>query len=820
MTQTILWLLVGAHLFGGALMRAGAADRVLLSGGRCDYEVVCAAGANAATALAARELRTWFEAATGVKIPQVTEPTAGRKHVFVGPNPWSAKAGVTTEGLKPEGYRLKTAGDDVHVVGMDVQRGSLEPKRVSSTQTGSLSGVFDLLERCLGIQFLWHDRLGTIIPKCERVTVPDLDIETSPAWTYRFLAYSPEGMCGQEMFARRLRLGHSHTVTHSHAWHQILPVEKYGQEHPEWFAEIEGKRRTSYYLERHGGQVCTTNPEVVAVFAQAANDYFHAHPERDMFSVSPNDGSGFCTCTKCRQLDNGTRADGRPILTDRLISFYNAIAEQVVKVHPSKLLGAYAYSYYREPPEKVKPHPNLYLVHATNTAYHQGVGWREEHEMEKQWRASAKHLAKYDIYYSPDSSLNLIAPVTGHIVEKIRAESEIGIEGGYLYIGQSYEQLGAGHVLLARLMWDPHTDAEALVDSYYKSLYGPAATHVQAYYDLLERQLIKAKREQLDTKKEAIRLALRKRPGLGSPAYILAAYEPVLDEAARHMKQAQECDLRPDERARLQRLSDQHELLMLTIRGMYVAARLEGDASAGSADAKELLNLIEQRQAVRERLKVYAPSLCANLDLGDRAETDALAPDGAMAHFARSLVGPRHETAVRLLPRGDFEEGTTDTLAKDYNRSGTGGATAQFETASPRAGSRSLRVLVPEGGMGSVRFNAGVKPGSSYRIMLDHWNDPAPVPPAGTDEADAVTRGEVPMAPRVRIMIRDRNGETVARNLWSGLGAHEHIKQWHRFPLLFQTPADAKTISFTVFLQHPGTYLLDEIRIEELGEVK
>ena len=82
----------------------------------------------------------------------------------------------------------------------------------------------------------------------------------------------------------------------------------------------------------------------------------------------------------------------------------------MAQVHPTKLLGAYAYSYYREPPAKVKPHPNLYLVHATNTAFHQGVGWIDEHAMEQQWRAGAKHLAKYDIYYSPDSSLNLIAP--------------------------------------------------------------------------------------------------------------------------------------------------------------------------------------------------------------------------------------------------------------------------------------------------------------------------------------------------------------------------------------------------------------------------
>jgi len=796
------------------------AERVFMDHGASDYEIVCAAEANPATMLAARELRTWVKKSTGVELPLVTMPSQERRHVFAGPNEWSQRAGVTTEGLKPEGYRLQTIGDDVHIIGVDVHRGSLEPKRTSGTQTGTLSGVCDFLERCLGVRFLWHDVLGTIVPKHERVSVPDLAIATSPAWNYRWLAYSPEGKCGEDLFARRLRLGHSHTVTHSHAWFQIAPIEKFGAEHPEWFAEIDGQRKPAYYMEHHGGQVCTTNAEVIELFAQAAIDYFHTHPERDMFSVSPNDGSGFCTCAKCRALDNGTRPDGRPIITDRLITFYNAIAERVVKVHPTKLLGAYAYSFYREPPEKVRPHPNLYLVHATNSAFHQGFGWPEEHAMEQQWRSGAKHLAKYDIYYSPDSSLNLIAPVTRHLVEKLRAESQIGIEGGYLYMGQSYEQLGAGHLLMARLMWSPEADVKALAAGYYRTLYGAAGAPVQNYYDLLESRLAAARDQPLDTRIAAIRVALRKHPGIGSPAYILSAYEPVLDQATQFLAAAQACELTQDESARLQRLLDQHELLTTTVRGMFAAARLETDAHSSGDDAKTLLAFIQQRQAVREQLKAYAPSLCANLDAGDRDETEALAPKGPLAQFAQVLLAPRDAFAsVRTFPRGDFEKITPEKVAEACRWSATGEAEISLETTAPHAGRQSLRVQIPTDGTGAVTFAIEVKPLTSYRITLDHWNDPAPLPVAVTDEADAVTRGEPPIAPRTRVIFRDGKGKGVTRNHWSGLAADEFVKQWHTFPHLIQTPTDTKTISFTVFLHHPGTYLLDDVKIEELGSV-
>ena len=782
---------------------AGAQERLLIEGGRSDYEIVCALEANAATSLAARELQTWIRQSTGLELPQVSRPTQGRNHFFIGENEWSAIAGVTAEGLNPEGYRLKTVGADIHLVGRDLLRGSLSPKRTSATQTGSLSGVCDFLERCLGIRFLWHDKLGTLVPKRDRIIVPDLDIETAPAWSYRRLAYSPEEKCGDDLFGRRLRLGHSHTVAHSHAWFQIMPVETYGKEHPEWFAEIDGERRTAYYMEHHGGQVCTSNPEVVEVFAKAAIAFFDEQPGRDMFSLSPNDGSGFCTCEKCRALDHGGTS-----LTDRLITFYNAIAERVDVKYPDKLLGAYAYSYYRDPPVTVKVHPNLYVVHATNTAFHQGLGWPEEHAAEEQWRASAPHLAKYDIYYSPDSSLNLIAPVTKHLVEKIRAESATGIEGGYLYIGQSYEQLGAGHFLMARLMWDPAVDTATLAAGYYRSLYGDAAVPVQSYYDLLESRLIQAKFSPLDMSLPAVRVALRKHPGPGSTAYILSAYEPILDEASALMETAKAGDLNADERDRLQRLLDQHELLLTTVRGMFVAARLESDARSNADDAKTLLALIGQRQAVRERLKAYAPSLCANLDLGDLAETQAIAPGGPLAQFSRSLLTGR--STVRFFPGGDFEQVKPDQLAAKYRWAATGAATIALEDGH-------LRIEVPEGGTGAISFSIDVKPGTSYRLTHAHWNDPAPATVSNTDEADAITRGEPPIAPRTRVIFRDAKGDAVTRNHWSGIGAHEITRQWDTFPHFILTPPETTGIGFTLFLQYPGTYLLDDVKIEELG---
>ena len=112
-----------------------ADDRVIIDHGRSDYEIVQAAEANPATTFAARELNTWIKQSTGIELPVVTTPSPERKHVFVGPGASS----IGADGLKPEGYRLKTVGADIHIVGVDVQRGSLQPKRAACMKSGKVT---------------------------------------------------------------------------------------------------------------------------------------------------------------------------------------------------------------------------------------------------------------------------------------------------------------------------------------------------------------------------------------------------------------------------------------------------------------------------------------------------------------------------------------------------------------------------------------------------------------------------------------------------------------------------------------------------------
>lgn len=603
---------------------------MLVENGKPVHNMVCLANdkADPAAVMALKEYRDLVKKATGTEPIRVEKPQPGTPTIFFGRNPWSEKAGVKTEGLRPEGFRICAIGQDIHIVGRDTPGVGANRVRGSvGMEPGTLFGTYVFLERSYGMLFAWHDQLGTIVPPKQNLSVASFDIVDAPDNSYRQFTKSPGGMAN-EIFGRRLRLGHPIDVRHQHNWHRIMSPEVYGKQHPEWFAEINGKRFPKHYSEKRGGQVCTSNPQVVEHFAQAAIEHFNETPNSQMFSIAANDGRKFCTCDKCMALDSGrTRPDGRRILTDRIITFSNQVAQRVAKVHPDKRLGVIVYLDYKYPPKNVKPHPMLFLVHPMNSGFSQGVAYQgdawSEAAMERGWQDAAGTFYKYDIWHYDQTPLYMIAPVTDHLIEKCRTQQRHGIDGGYHYVAWSYELLGAGHYLLARLLWDDDFDAEAAEKQYYSALYGAAGEDVKAYYDLLEESLVRAFHEGPGVAKREPMIAsmFHRYPGLNNPGYYLAAYWPLLGRMHKAMERIYSTHykkLSPEEGERLLRLIDHHNYTVHTVNAMVMMGRgLIGRAT--KHDRKSFDTSKSKRDAALARIKRYRPhyvKLIAEMDAG------------------------------------------------------------------------------------------------------------------------------------------------------------------------------------------------------------
>ena len=95
-----------------------------------------------------------------------------------------------------------------------------------------------------------------------------------------------------------------------HNFSYLIPTEKYAHEHPEFFAEINGKRikptagKDDLLLSE---QLCTTNPALREELVKNLIEYGKKHPEVTNVSLSPNDGFGWCECSECSKFYDKNR---------------------------------------------------------------------------------------------------------------------------------------------------------------------------------------------------------------------------------------------------------------------------------------------------------------------------------------------------------------------------------------------------------------------------------------------------------------------------------------------------------------------------------
>jgi hypothetical protein len=159
---------VAAVVFSVALMQGTilrAAPRILpaeqeqiilVRDGKPVHNMICLPNdeADPAAVLALKEYRLLVKKATSVEPVRVEKPVAGTPTIFFGRNPWSTKAGVTTEGLPSEGFRIRSVGQDIHIVGRDTPKvGAHQVAARTGMEPGTLYGTYEFLERYYGMLF-------------------------------------------------------------------------------------------------------------------------------------------------------------------------------------------------------------------------------------------------------------------------------------------------------------------------------------------------------------------------------------------------------------------------------------------------------------------------------------------------------------------------------------------------------------------------------------------------------------------------------------------------------------------------------------------
>jgi hypothetical protein len=479
---------------------------------------------------AARVLRDHIKQMSGAELPIRTEdritglPTQEQVWILVGEGKLTEKLGLTSKGLKPGGIVQSAKGNVLALFGTDA--------RTPSDPNGTRYAVTTFLEDKLGVRYLWPGELGKVVPRRETITVADFQHRFTPKLAQRHIrsmgyhnrlqegldrlgfakgdferlrdeaqrtrAESPDWF-GWHRLGGTLNLKSGHAFTHLWA--------KYGKEHPDWFAlQPDGSRDQSQNPDR--ARLCVSNPDLIAAIAKEKIEEFNNHPNLLGASIAPNDGGrlAFCTCPKCEALDSpkgrnvllwdftkGSRRDIEHVsLTDRMVSFWNAIAERVAKVHPDKLLVVDAYSVYAAPPVERKLHPNL-VVRFAPLGYHDEDYRQESLRDWEGWSKAAKR-----IYFRPNLMLAgrrdgmplLYVHKFGKDFRYLASHGMMGTD--FDSCCHHWATQGLNYYVVARLHWNPEQDVNAVVDDYCQAGFGAAANSVRRYFDGLEKLMDEA----------------------------------------------------------------------------------------------------------------------------------------------------------------------------------------------------------------------------------------------------------------------------------------------------------------------------------------
>jgi hypothetical protein len=415
------------------------------------WPIVCSKDASASEQYAAEEFQTLFEGLTGNKLPILEGVPHGASVIYIG-----SKAVAFTE-----------AFDALEEDNEETLRISLKQNTLSIDGTGSrgtLYGVYEFFEEWCGVRFLTKDH--TYFPEDAKDRILPLGTKThTPTFAFRWSYYGETNR--NPSFATRIR---TNTLTDEakfggrtgfrlvgHNVSYLLPPSKYGKEHPEYYALVDGERK----LSMHGGgpQLCMTNPEVLDLVTEAVFKEIEKNPQARNINVAHMDNFSFCTCENCAAVD--AREESHAGAT---IAFVNAVAERVAKVHPGVFIGTYAYQYTRKPPKNLTVSDNVMIqlcsiecctLHPINdpncelnTAFCQDMDI---------WKTKAKNIFIWH-YNTNFKGYLLPYPNLHSIGETLKYYSENNGQGIFMQAagnGYSTELSDLRNYVMSRCLWKP-----------------------------------------------------------------------------------------------------------------------------------------------------------------------------------------------------------------------------------------------------------------------------------------------------------------------------------------------------------------------------
>ena len=133
-------------------------------------------------AQAVKELQDCIEAATGAKLP-IVQDRLQIPALVIGNCVEAADEGLVGARMPIEGFTIRSAAGRVFIVGHDGPVGNKDTRAVSH---GTAWGVFEFLERFVGVRWYWPtERGGRSVPRAASLVLKPVWLEDAPVFRKR-----------------------------------------------------------------------------------------------------------------------------------------------------------------------------------------------------------------------------------------------------------------------------------------------------------------------------------------------------------------------------------------------------------------------------------------------------------------------------------------------------------------------------------------------------------------------------------------------------------------------------------------------------------
>lgn len=369
--------------------------------------------------------------------------------------------------LDEDGFIIKTSGKNIIISG--------------KSDYGTEYGVYDFLERFLGVRWLMPTELWTETPIMNNFILSEIDIEENPMFLTR--SFFNVNIQNRDIHLKewgnknRLR----NRVEFHHNLRHLFKADIIVKNYPHFLPNANDNKK--YIPQNNNDHKWNPNFRANGIEVYAADEiikYFRQNPDKNSYSLGINDTDNFDKSN----LDERINHFGLKNYSDAYYSWVNNTVKIVNRTFPNKKFGLLAYSRVAATPSfKLEENVIPFITY-------ERILWLEpklkhkDIEISEQWQKLTQEYGWYDYVYG---YFYLVPRVYfQHYHDYINTAYDMNVR---YYVAEYYPNWleGPKGWIMTKLLWNPRQDTDQLLNDWYINAVGPEASkYLKQFYDLWE----------------------------------------------------------------------------------------------------------------------------------------------------------------------------------------------------------------------------------------------------------------------------------------------------------------------------------------------